>query len=77
MGIRQQLPYGFWVGYHPGITQDHLGLRDPCLRRASVKRRLPCARRGVRPGQIFVTLAVSNPQCIESSLSLHANDLKR
>ena len=36
------------------------GSRDPHLHRASVKRRLPYAGRGVRPGQIFVTLATKS-----------------
>ena len=37
--------------------QDHPGSRDPHLRCASVKGRLPYAGRGVRPGQISVALA--------------------
>ena len=53
MGIRQQVPHVLWVGYYPGITQDHPGSRDPHPRRASVKRRSPYARRGVRPGASF------------------------
>lgn len=60
-GIRQQLPYDLWVGYHPGITQDYQARVTLTRIVASAKRRSPYTGRGVRPGQIFVTLAATLP----------------
>ena len=44
-----------------GSTQDHPGSRDAGEGRASVKRRSPQTRKGVRLGQIAVFLAVERP----------------
>ena len=64
-GLSGLAPGLFWAGFssrrmgrqHPGSAQDHPGSRDPHPRRASVKRRSPQTRSGVRPGQIVVFLA--------------------